>query len=137
MTREAMYRFIQACIGGRVDDVTEEGISFYRRGAHASHDLAPVLDALIERFLSGSGREVHVNVVDLADDAGVRPYEAVQALLALSDIFLVSNYIEERLITIQQMEIDALRTFSVRIVFSAWLSHHLDDVCNLRRHQAG
>ncbi|MFN4213779.1 hypothetical protein [Exiguobacterium sp.] len=137
VTREAMYRFIQACIGGRVDYVTEEGISFYRRGTHTSSDLSPVLDALIERYLSGGGRDVHVAVVELAGDAGVRPDEAVQAMLALSDIFLVSNYIEERLFTIQQMEIDALRTISVRITFSAWLSHHLGDICNPGRHQAG
>ncbi|TCI62638.1 hypothetical protein [Exiguobacterium sp. SH3S1] len=137
VTREAMYRMIQACLMGRTDYVTEEGISIYHRGTHETTHLSPVLDALIECYLTGTTRSIHLSLHTLAVTAGVKPDEAMRALLALSDVFLVSHHIEERLLKIQQIDTDVMRTLSVHITFSAWLSYHLDLIRHPEKHRVG
>lgn len=137
MTREAMYRLIQACLMGRTDYVTEEGIRICHRGKHETTHLSPVLDALIEYYLNGSTRTIHLSLHSLALTAGVKPDEAMEAIFALSDVFLVSHHIEERLLKIQQIDIDTMRTLSVHITFSAWLSYHLDLIRHPERHRVG
>ena len=71
MTREGMYRLIQACVEGDIDYVTEEGISIIQRGEHGTNQLSPVLDALMDRYLYGAGRDMQLSVRSLATASGV------------------------------------------------------------------
>lgn len=131
MTREAIDRWIQACVKGQAEYVTEEGISIQQRGRRATKHVSPVLDALMEQYAEAT-RDLHVSVHALAVAAGVRPEEVMRALLALTDVYLVSHHVEERLLTIHHMKIDSSRKLSVHVTFSAWLTYHLERIRNAR-----
>lgn len=128
MTREGMYRLIQACVEGDIDYVTEEGISIIQRGEHGTNQLSPVLDALMDRYLDGAGRDMQLSVRSLATASGVGPDETVRALLALTDVYLVSNHIEERLLTVRHIELDSSKRMTVHVTLCAWLAFHLEMV---------
>lgn len=131
-----MYRFLQACLTGLDDYATEDGVTFHRNGRHDEPHTALVLDALIDRYLMTTDRLTRVAVRELACMVGVRPDEVVLAISALSNITLVSNHIEEKLIRIDHVDIDGQGMMSVIIGFNGWLAFHLLELCHTSRHQS-
>lgn len=136
MSRDAMYRFLQACLTGLNGYATEDGVTCYRHDRHDEPHTALVLDALIDRYLMTTDRSTRVAVRELAVTIGVRPEEVVRAITALSNITLVSNHIEERLIRIDRVDIDDRGLLSVVIGFNGWLAYHLLAVCEAPRQQS-
>ena len=133
MNRETMYRFLQACLTGRKDYATEDGVTFYRNFETDPPHLTLVLDALIDRYLTNPERVTRVAVLDLARSTDVRPDEVVRAVIALSHITLVSNHVEEKLIRIIQVDIDDGGMMSILIGLNGWLTYHLRALCETAR----
>ncbi|RHB52014.1 hypothetical protein DW881_02375 [Exiguobacterium sp. AM39-5BH] len=124
MERQAMYQFLQACLTGQTDYMTD-GVTFYRAPTSAARQHGIVLDVLIDRYLSRPGQTIVLSVPDIAVSIDVSADEIVRSVLALARITLVSQHIEERLIRVVSAGIDDAGRLTLVICFNAWLTYHL------------
>lgn len=126
MERQAMYRFLQACLAGQTDYTTDEGVTFYRAPTSGEGQHGIVLDVLIDHYLRMPGAMLELCVQDIAATIEVAPDEIVRSVLALARITLVSHHIEERLIRLASAGIDGDGRLILVVGLNAWLTHHLN-----------